>query len=211
MNIQCSEVDTLLLEGDRFSMEIAERHGATCAACAQKLAEWNEISTTAQGMKAAWQNEMLWPRIDRALQKAVQRKSLWRPWMQVAASVAIFAFLSVIVWTAHVRMKANEFDKQILRVAAVDEVERQQQALAHAIENLEKQTDTKLDDPATPLLVSYKEKLMLLDDAISQCEDAIKQNRKNAHLRKQLMAMYSEKQQTLQNVLREETTNVSNQ
>jgi len=62
----------------------------------------------------------------------------------------------------------------------------------------------KLDDPSSPLLVSYKEKLMLLDDAIAECETVIQHNRNNAHLRKQLLTMYSEKQRTLQDVLREE-------
>ena len=58
-------------------------------------------------------------------------------------------------------------------------------------------------------MVSYKEKLMLLDDAIAECEANIDNNRQNAHLRKQLLAMYSEKQQTLEDVLREDS-NVSN-
>ncbi len=59
-------------------------------------------------------------------------------------------------------------------------------------------------------MVSYKEKLMLLDDAIAECQSNIDRNRQNAHLRKQLLAMYSAKQQTLEDVLREDT-NVSNQ
>ncbi|HVX30931.1 MAG TPA: hypothetical protein VHA53_10665, partial [Nitrolancea sp.] len=55
----------------------------------------------------------------------------------------------------------------------------------------------------TPLMVSYKEKLMLLDDAIAECQQNIDNNRQNAQVRKQLLAMYSEKQRTLQDVLRE--------
>ena len=62
----------------------------------------------------------------------------------------------------------------------------------------------KLDQPTTPLLVSYKEKLMMLDDAIAECQSAINRNRQNAYLRTQLLTMYSEKQRTLQDVIREE-------
>jgi hypothetical protein len=51
---------------------------------------------------------------------------------------------------------------------------------------------------------------MLLDDAIAECETVIQKNRNNAHLRKQLLTMYSEKQRTLQDVLREES-HASNQ
>jgi hypothetical protein len=50
---------------------------------------------------------------------------------------------------------------------------------------------------------------MLLDDAIAECRANIDQNRQNAHLRKQLLAMYTDKQQTLQDVLREDN-HVSN-
>ena len=82
----------------------------------------------------------------------------------------------------------------------VEEAERTHVA---AINQLEKVASPKLADPATPLLVSYKEKLMLLDDAIAECQTNIDRNRQNAHLRKQLLAIYSEKQRTLQEVLRE--------
>ena len=50
---------------------------------------------------------------------------------------------------------------------------------------------------------------MLLDDAIAECQTNIDRNRQNAHLRRQLLTMYSEKQQTLQDVLREDS-DVSN-
>ena len=59
-------------------------------------------------------------------------------------------------------------------------------------------------------MVSYKEKLVLLDDAIAECQTNIEHNRKNAHLRGQLLAIYGEKQRTLQDVLREDS-HVSNQ
>ena len=59
-------------------------------------------------------------------------------------------------------------------------------------------------------MVSYREKLMLLDDAIKECQTNIERNRQNAHLRRQLLAIYSEKQRTLQDVLREDN-HVSNQ
>jgi hypothetical protein len=75
---------------------------------------------------------------------------------------------------------------------------------------MEKIAAPKLDDPSSPILVSYKEKLMLLDDAIAECQKAIDRNRQNAQLRHQLLRIYSEKQQTLEEVLREES-HVSNQ
>jgi HD superfamily phosphodiesterase len=144
---------------------------------------------------------MLWPRIERAIRddKRRRRTSVW----QIAAALFLLAALGATAWIAQRRMHANDFDNTILRVAAVDEVERAEQAHIAAINHLEALTASKLDQPSTPLLVSYKDKLMMLDDAIAECQGAINKNRQNAYLRTQLLTMYSEKQRTLQDVIRE--------
>src|SRR5207237_305070 len=74
-----------------------------------------------------------------------------------------------------------------------------------ASDRVEKLAEPKLEQAQSPLMVSYKEKLMLLDDAIADCRTAIRTNRQNANLRRQLLSIYTEKQRTLQDVLREES------
>jgi hypothetical protein len=202
MTIHCTDFDNLLMEGDAYSMDIAERHAATCAACAETLASWKDISHTARGMQTTWQSDMLWPRIERSLRKEKKRLPAW---VTLAASFAIFALLGLMAWTAHVKSK-----DPFLPSTVVDRVDAAEKAHRDAIAALEEQTEDTLENPATPLMVSYKEKLMLLDDAIAQCEQAIQMNQRNPHLRRQLAAMYSEKQRTLQEVLREEN-NASHQ
>jgi hypothetical protein len=130
---------------------------------------------------------------------------------QIAAAVILLTALGATAWIAQRRMHAADFDNAIMRVAAVDEVERAEQAHIAAINHLETLTASKLDQPSTPLLVSYKEKLMMLDDAIAECQGAIDKNRQNAYLRTQLLTMYSEKQRTLQDVMREGNNHASNQ
>ena len=201
MTILCKNLDDLLLEGDAFSMRIATEHAAGCEACAEKLASWNEISETAHGMHTTWDNQMLWPRIERAIRAEKKRSRAWM-W-QVAAAIAIFAVIGGLAWRAHQSVRAAESDDPILRASAVDQVEAAEKSHIAAIDNLQKIAAPKLDDPSTPLLVSYKEKLMLLDDAIAECQANIDRNRQNARLRRQLLAIYSEKQRTLQEVLRE--------
>lgn len=208
MTITCNHLDNLLLEGDAYSMRIAAEHAAGCEACAEKLAAWNEISDTARDMHTTWKSDMLWPRIERALRDE-KRRSIAR-WWQIAAALFIFAALGAGAWRAYQQTRSSEIDKYILRQSAVERVEAAEQAHIAAIDNLEKIAGPKLEDPSSPLLVSYKEKLMLLDDAIAECQRAIDRNRQNAHLRRQLLSMYSEKQQTLEQVLREEN-NVPNQ
>lgn len=207
MNIQCSDFDNLLMEGDAYSMDIAERHAASCAACARTLASWKDISQTARGMQTTWRSDTLWPRIERSLRKEKKRMPAW---MTLAASFAVFALLGLMAWTAHVKVEASRWENNFVTDAKIQKVRDAEKAHREAIAALEEQAEESLEDPATPLMISYKEKLMLLDDAIAQCEQAIQTNRRNAHLRKQLADMYSEKQRTLQEVLREEN-NASHQ
>ncbi len=200
MKTNCTDIDILLLEGDELALATAAAHAKTCAACAEKLADWSDISATARGLRVAWNNDMLWPRIARAV--ARERRRLWTQLWQIAAALALFAGMAGVVWNS---VRARQFDRVILQASALDEVEKAEQQHVAAIARLEKITEPKLDTPQTPLMVSYKEKLMLLDDAIAECQTNIQRNRNNAHLRKQLLAIYSEKQRTLQDVLREET------
>jgi hypothetical protein len=208
MTINCNQLDDLLLEGDPFSLETAARHAQSCEACMEKLAAWNEISATARDLHATWNSDLLWPRIERAI-KVEQRSTRTRVW-QIAAAFLLLAALGATVWIAQRRMHAAEFDEAILKQSAVDEVEQAEKAHIAAINHLETLASAKLDQASTPLMVSYKEKLMMLDDAIAECQTAIDKNKQNAYLRAQLLTMYSEKQRTLRDVLREDNTHVSN-
>jgi len=201
--ITCDEFDALLLEGDDASMAAAARHAHDCASCRERLDEWNDILATAKSLHATWRNDMLWPRIERALRNETspQKSRYW----QIAAAIILTVGIGGGTWYGlHERADQRAFDRAILRDQALHQVEQAERAHIAAINQLEKLASPRLDDAATPLLVSYKSKLMLLDDAIGECENVIQKNRNNAHLRKQLLAIYSEKQRTLQDVLREE-------
>ena len=209
MTITCEQLDDLLLEGDPFSLEAAARHAQSCEACMQKLADWNEISSTARDLHTTWDNDLLWPRIEKAIRNE-RRSTRTRVW-QIAAAILLLSAMCATVWIAQRRMHAADFDRDILKMSAVDEVERAEKAHINAINHLETLASAKLDQPSTPLMVNYKEKLLMLDDAIAECQTAIDKNRQNAYLRSQLLTMYSEKQRTLQDVLREGNDHASNQ
>lgn len=210
--MNCTQLDDLLFDGSPLAMEAAARHARDCAACEEKLADWNDISDTARSMRDSWQNDLLWPRIERSLREERKKSApLTRLW-QYAAAILITIGLGGTMWYS-LRVQSSEaaFDRRILQTAALDDVERAEKSHELAIAQLEQLAESKIDESGSPLMVSYREKLMLLDDAIAECQSNIDRNRQNAHLRKQLLAMYSAKQQTLEDVLREETTNVSNQ
>ncbi len=204
--ITCNQLDDLLFDASPLAMETAAAHAHTCAECAEKLAAWNEIEETAHSMRETWQSDQLWPRIERALQNEQRQRPPRSKWLlQIAAGLLLTVGLGGTVFYAlRVQNHDAAFDRDILRLTAMDEVARAEQSHVQAIEQLERVAEQKLDDAQTPLMVSYKEKLMLLDEAIAECQANIDQNRQNAHLRKQLLAMYTDKQQTLTDVLRED-------
>ena len=211
MTVTCNQIDDLLFDGSPLAMETAARHAAECDACAETLAAWNELSGTARSMRTTWENDTLWPRIERAIR--AEKRTPLPHWLRHAAAAAVLlvALGAPLFYAMRVQTRQAAFDQTLIRVSALDAVERAEREHIRAIENLERVVDGKLEDAESPLMISYKEKLMLLDDAIAECEETIDNNRQNAHLRKQLLAMYSEKQQTLLDVLRErEDSDVSN-
>jgi hypothetical protein len=205
MNITCTQLDDLLFDGSELAMQTAARHAADCASCAERLEEWNDISGTARSMQTTWTNDMLWPRIERSLRAEKNKSAPRRAWMRVAAAILVVVSLgATMMYALRVQTHDAAFDQDILRLSALDEVERAEAAHVKAINRLEKLAGPKLEDQATPLMANYKEKLMLLDDAIAECQANIEGNQQNAHLREQLLAMYSDKQQTLQDIVRED-------
>jgi len=203
-----THIDELLASGDDASMQAAALHSANCGDCAALLADWNDLSTTARDLRTTWSSDTLWPRIERKLRS--ERGAPRTRWMQIAAAVAIMIALGVMSAVAlREHNEQRDFEKRIYADNVMNDVEKAEQAHVAAIERLEKLADPKLEQPGSPLMVSYKEKLVLLDDAIAECQTNIERNRRNAHLRRQLLAIYDAKQQTLHDVLREET-HVSN-
>lgn len=199
-----SHIDELLANGDGASMQAAALHASDCIECAETLADWNDLSATARDLHTTWNSDTLWPRIERSIRKERRGPSPMR-WMQIAASLIVMIGLGIVIGFAmRARNEERTFRQRILVDQALLDVEDAEKKHVEAIARLEKLTDPKLEEASSPLMVSYKEKLVVLDDAIAECQTNIEQNRKNAHLRRQLLALYDDKQRTLEDVRREE-------
>lgn len=95
-------------------------------------------------------------------------------------------------------------DKKLLTVHAVEQIERTEKEYVRSIQGLFQLTESRIQQPGSPLLVSYREKPMLIDSAIAECRSNIARNRLNAHLRMQLLSIYQDKERTLREILEEE-------
>ena len=128
----------------------------------------------------------------------------WARALAIAASVAFLVALGAAVATmVNRRSERARFQQWMLQEAALEQVEETGQAHRASIDRLERMVGPKLEESSSPLATSYREKLMLLDQAIAECETEIQANRMNSQVRRQLFAMYVEKQRTLQQITRE--------
>jgi len=214
MNVNCNDRERIFEDGSAAEWAALERHAETCAACAEEVRAWKAISAAAQEMRDYSESPALWARIESGLEAQMQQRSLWSwlsrwsaipvVWQAAAAGVLVVLLTVSGVWIyrsgngGHVEPDTNA---RLLRNQQVAEVERAEAAYMQAIDKLAAQAQPELAEPATPLLASYKEKLLVLNSAIEDLRMQAGLNPSNAHLRQQLLAMYQEKQQTLQEIL----------
>ena len=217
MNRTCKDRDRIFEDGSAAEWAALEVHAASCAECAGEIRAWRAISAAAQEMRDYEANPALWARIASALAVQQQEKTRRGKWiwnwlrslqvlpltLQTAAAAALVLLLTVSAGLLYryERGPATAADSHFLKSRALADVQRTESAYVQAIEKLAAETKPQLDQPDTPLLASYKEKLQVLDSAIDDLRTQADMNPSNAHLRYQLLAMYQEKQQTLEEVL----------
>jgi hypothetical protein len=215
MNVECRDLDRILRGENPAEMAALELHAATCAHCAEELALWRAISAEAPSLQKSWESPALWPRIRQALAEESQkpRAAAWteslRGWLggwRYAASVAVLLLLATAgTWLTMRRLEPREpgapsTEQQLLSEQALREIEASEAAYRRSIERLEKLAAPQVQQAASPLLLSYREKLVVLDAAIDELRANAEQNPFNAHLRRELLALYQEKRKTLEEI-----------
>jgi hypothetical protein len=215
MNVTCNDRERILEDGTAAEWAALEAHAAACATCTEEIRAWKSLSVAAKELRDYSPSPGLWSRIERALIEQDARKAR-RPegkrWFSLLPNVSLgwqtaLAGALVLILTASVtwiiRRPVRDSGKQdpLLKSAALKEVESTESAYEKAIDKLAAEAKPQLDTRATPLLASYREKLLVLDSAIADLRAQAGLNPSNAQLRYQLLAMYQEKQRTLEEVL----------
>lgn len=216
MQITCKDRERIFLDGSAEEWAGLEFHAASCAACAEEVRAWKTLSAAAEELRDYQESPALWPRIAAALvQHAksseirtswLERLSFWRSvpmvW-QTAMAGALVLLMAITVGYLYLQPGPDKGDPNspLLKDRTLAEVERTERDYMQAIDKLASQAKPQLETPASPLMASYNEKLIMLDSAIDELRLQAGQNPSNAHLRYQLLAMYQEKKVTLQDVL----------
>jgi len=215
MNISCNDRERIFLDGSPDEWAAFEQHARTCAACAEQLRAWQQLSIAAVELRDYRESSVLWSKIEASLreqQAAATRKRflsfpdfarlLSRSWQMALAGTMVVALAVVAGYLYNHRSAAviPDTSNKLLKSRALADVERTERDYMAAIDKLAAEASPQLGSDA-PLMASYREKLLVLDTAIADLRAQAGENPSNAHLRYQLLAMYEEKQQTLEDVL----------
>jgi hypothetical protein len=216
MNVTCNDRDRIFEDGTLSEWAVLEAHAATCPLCAEEIRAWKSVSFAAQVLRDYTDSPALWPRIERALAEEAERKTQrterkgWYSFFQHIPlrwqTAAAGAFVLVLTISAgwfylHPPKDGQRADQTLLKSKALKQVENAETAYVQAIDKLAAEAKPQLENPATPLLANYHEKLLVLDSAIADLRAQAGINPSNAQLRYQLLAVYQEKQHTLEEVL----------
>ena len=205
MKFECGDLDRALAVPDL--MPDALLHAKTCPACRRELRLWNEISRTAGQLHQEWESPDLWPRIREALAAEPKpSKPWWRSWYWLAVpALALGIFAAVLLRPP--RRAEPVRGRSFLTEQALQEVEQNEAAYRKSIDKLSELAGQKLETTESPLAVSYREKLVLLDSAINDVKATLSRNRFNAQLRTELAGLYRDKQKTLEEILTRDSKN----
>ena len=214
MIIRCTDRERIFLDGTPEEWVALEAHATGCAACGEELRAWKNLSIAATELHQEWDSPSLWPRIKRALseQSVSSRNSWWRRvfaswnlgslhWQAAAAALLLIALTGSAIWLVMKPKPRIDDTQALLKDSTVNEVERAEAAYERAIDQLDAKARPQLETSSAPLMANYREKLLVLDSAIADLKSQAGMNPANGHLRRQLLAMYQEKQDTLEQVL----------
>jgi hypothetical protein len=150
-----------------------------------------EISRVARLLHREWESPELWARIAAEAKQTPPAAKPWR-WALAAAATVL---LAVVLCQPQFRRAQSP---ALLTDEALREVQQAEAAYARSIEKLSAVAEPDLDRSPAPLAAAYREKLDLLDSAISDLKQTAETNRYNTYVETQLASLYREKQKTLQ-------------
>jgi hypothetical protein len=217
MNVNCNDRERIMEDGTAAEWAALDAHAASCADCAEELRAWRSLSVAANELRDYSESLALWPRIQASLAEqastAKQQHARWSwrallpnlslSWQDAAAAAFVLLLMLSAGWLLRSPTKSPQQSTGLLKSKALADVENAESAYVQAIDKLAMEAKPQLASSETPLVANYREKLFVLDSAIDDLRAQAGQNPSNAHLRYELLAMYQEKQRTLEEILEE--------
>ncbi len=220
MKFECGDLERALAVAEL--MPEAREHLKHCAACRREYRVWSDLSALGKDLHEEWESPDLWPNIRRTLEaepKPNPGTTWWREWKTWAVAAAVLIVAGLVLWRPWQPnaspsampdvAQTAEFprDRDFLTEQALRDVERTEAAYRQSIEKLSQLAAPQLQKPVSAVAVNYREKLLMLDSAISETRTNLDHNRFNVELQSELAHLYSEKQRTLKELLSRDQKN----
>lgn len=219
MKLQCTDLLAALNETERGAEldDALRQHLESCAGCREEAELWRAVSEEARGLRRQWESPELWGRIESDLTALAPSASpkpglgFWSSspnWLAIAATLFLALISGSVLWlflaSDTPRPEVVEVPNPLLTEKALRQVEAAEKAYVDSIEELSKLVQPTVARAETPLMINYRERLRLIDEAIGECRARLETNQFNAHLRTELLSVYQEKQRTLLELLKED-------
>ena len=212
MTFDCRDLERALESDDEALRKALWQHARQCADCRGELDLSDALSAAARAMHREWDSPHLWPATAARMRAIAPPRALWTApvWRLAAAAVLVLAVASVtwVAWRsagpAQEPARADLTRERLLSERALSDIERAEAEYIRAIETLAKTAAPRIETPASPLMATLRERLLVIDNAIAECRAELERNRFNAHLRRQLLDIYREKRRTLEQILEQE-------
>src|ERR1700747_3327828 len=165
MTISCKDRERIFLDGTPEEWAALENHSMDCAACAEEVRAWKNLSSAASELHQEWDSSALWPCIEQALaqQSAATKNSGWQrffgswnlgflQWQTAAAALLLVALTASAIWfMANLRTRPSPDNRALLNDRAVNDVERAEAVYERAIDKLDAQARPQLTNSFAPL------------------------------------------------------------
>ena len=205
MKFECKDLERALEVPEL--LPDARDHARDCAPCRRELWIWGEMSQVAGGLREEWDTPELWSRVRHALSAEPNPKQTrhweWR-WLVAIAAVLVISATAALWYPFRQHPGPGQSDNAFLTEQTLNELEQAESAYTNSISKLAHLAEPHLQRADAGLRSAYKEKLAMLDSAIAELKSTVDQNRFNARLQAELAALYKQKQQTLQEIVREQ-------
>ena len=183
-------------------------HLETCPECKKIYQQDELLIQAAKDLNKQVVVPDLWPGIEETLRKESKRTEFKLVQFVNDHKFTILRFAAILLITilAGLYMLSQPGPEtidqsRILDQAALERVNEKEQEYLAAIEHLEKTASQKLASIDANLMNLYENKLRIIDQQITRCQEALEQNPANTHIRKYLFAVLQDKKQTLEEII----------
>lgn len=179
-----------------------QAHLKECAVCREITRQDNLILQQAKQLKRPAAAPHLWERINRDIHQRQaglyevpppKKKIFSSPVLKLAASFLLPALLIGIYFLL---IKPAQ-PPGLLTQKALTKLEKVEAEYMNAIADLEQVVEPGLHSIDIEMALSYRDRLETIDEQIELCKKELKENPKNTHIRRYLLAALQDKKQTL--------------